>query len=122
FAYWYGLALLLVAVGLVCALFERTVGGTLGWEGRNARYLGSVYFIFALLAGRRDLGHASVSATAPTRWGLWPYLEHKVMERTRALEKEKEDLQKEIAERKLTERALQESEERYRRLFEAETD
>jgi PAS domain S-box-containing protein len=122
FAYWYGLALLLVAVGLVCFLCERTAWGRLGWLGRSAQYLGSVYFIFALLAGRREMGQTSASAADTTRWGLWPYLEQKVKERTLALEKEKEDLQKEIAARKLTERALKESEERYRRLFEAESD
>jgi len=122
FAYWYGLALLLSALGLVCAFFLRTVGGTLGWVARSAQYLGSVYFIFALAAGRREMGQANGSAAATTRWGIWPYLEQKVKERTLALEKANEDLQKEVAARKLAEQALQESEELYRRLFEVESD
>jgi PAS domain S-box-containing protein len=122
FAYWYGLALWLFSLGLVCVLIQKSVGGTIGWAGRSAQYLGSLYFIFALLAGRREMGQASGSAAATTRWGLWPFLEQRVKERTLALEKANEDLQKEIAGRKLTEQALQESEERYRRLFEAESD
>jgi PAS domain S-box-containing protein len=122
FAYWYGLALLLVAAGFVSVLFLRTMWEPLRWVGRSAHYLSGVYFIFALLAGRREMDRESVGATATTRWGLWPYLEEKVKERTRALEKANEDLQKEIAERKLTEQALQDSEERYRQLFAAETD
>ena len=122
FAYWYGLALLLIAAGLVFVLSLKTAGGTLGWVGRSAQSLGSIYFIFALLAGRRETEEARVSSTATTRWGLWPYLEQKVNERTLALEKANEDLRKEIARRKLTEQTLQESEERYRQLFEAESD
>jgi len=43
--------LLLIAAGLGCALLLRTVGEP--WLGGQKRqYLGSVYLIFALLAGR----------------------------------------------------------------------
>jgi len=122
FAYWYGLALLLVAVGLVCLLFLTTVGGTLGWVGRSAQYLGSVYFIFALLAGRREMDQASLSATITTRRGLWPYLEQKVKERTLALETENEDLLKEIAERRQAEKDLRRSETKFRTLFDSTSD
>ena|GEM_PF-2220898 len=100
FAYWYGLALLLLATGLGSVLFPRTMWETLRWAGRSAQYLGCVYFIVAVLAGRRDPGQASGSAAATTHWGLWPYLEEKMKERTLALEKANEDLQKEISGRR----------------------
>jgi PAS domain S-box-containing protein len=122
FGYWYGLALLLAAVGFISVFFLRTLWDPLRWLGRGAQYLSGVYFIFALLAGRREMDRESVGATATTGWGLWPYLEQKVKERTLALEKANEDLQKEMAKRKLTEQALQESEEQYRRVFEVKSD
>ena len=54
FAYWYGLALWLIAIGLTCVLLQREVGSLLGWAGRGAQYIGSVYFILAFLRGRRE--------------------------------------------------------------------
>jgi PAS domain S-box-containing protein len=122
FAYWYGLALLLFATGLAGIFLQKSVGGALGWVGRSAQYLGSVYFLFALLAGRREMGQASGSEATTNRWGLWPYLEQRVKERTLALEKTNEALQREILERKWAELALRESEEKYRQLFEVEAD
>ena len=114
FAYWYGLALLLIAIGLMCLLSRAPVGETVKWVGRSALYLGSSYFIFALLAGRREMRRTSSSATATNRWGLWPYLEQKVNERMLALERANEDLQKQITGRERAEEELKESEERLR--------
>jgi hypothetical protein len=94
FAYWYGLALLLIAVGLACVLLQPSVGSMIGWTGRAAQYLGCVYFIFAFLQGRNE----NSSAKKP-EWALWPYLEQRIGERTDALTRINAELQKEIAER-----------------------
>jgi hypothetical protein len=55
FAYWYGLALWLIAIGLACVLIQPSVGSALGWTGRGAQYIGCVYFIFAFLQGQQEL-------------------------------------------------------------------
>jgi len=122
FAYWYGLALLTVAAGLVSIIYLKTMWDTLRWVGRFVQYLGSVYFLFALLAGRREMGQASGSAAAASRWGLWPYLEQKVNERTLALEKANQDLQMEIVERRWAEQALRCSETKFRTLYDLTSD
>ena len=106
FAYWYGLALWLIAIGLTCVLLQRSVGSVLGWTGRVAQYLGSIYFIFAFLWGRRELSAATSSSTAKTDWVLWPYLEHRVRERTAALVRINEAMKNRIAEVKRAEEQL----------------
>jgi len=50
--YWYGLAMALIAVGLAAFFLQRVVGGPIGWVGRLAQYVGSVYFLVAVLATR----------------------------------------------------------------------
>jgi len=107
FAYWYGLAVWLISIGLTGVLFQPSVGSALGWVGRAAQYVGSVYFIFAFLQGRQE----DSSSADGKGWALWPYLEHKVSERTT-------ELQEQIAEHKRTEEALRESEARFHMMFE----
>ncbi len=110
FAYWYGLALLLIAIGLTCMLIQPSVGSELGWAGWAAQYVGVVYFIFAFLRGRSE-------ASSSTGWALWTYLDHRVKEHTIDLIQINEELQKEITERKRTENALRESEARFHLMF-----
>ena len=99
FAYWYGLALWSIALGLTCVLLQRGVGSPLGWTGRAAQYLGAIYFILAFLQGQVELPAADSS----TSWALWPFLEQKITERTDVLMQTNQALQREIAERRQVE-------------------
>jgi len=49
FLYWYFLALALIALGLSALFLQRAVGSPMGWAGRSAQYLGSIYFLIAVL-------------------------------------------------------------------------
>ncbi|MHB8765719.1 MAG: sensor histidine kinase [Deferrisomatales bacterium] len=46
--FWYGLALALIATGLLAVFLQRAVGSPLGWVGRSAQYLAGVYFLAAV--------------------------------------------------------------------------
>lgn len=47
-AYWYSLALALLAVGVLGVLLARSIGGPIGWLGRTGLWLGGVYFTVGL--------------------------------------------------------------------------
>jgi PAS domain S-box-containing protein len=53
---WYGLGLVLIAVGLAGVSGSRNPGGLLGWAGRGAQYLGGVYLLVALAFAVRRSG------------------------------------------------------------------
>jgi len=50
FAYWYALALALIAVGLFGVMLESSVASILGWTGRAAQFLSGVYMVIAAVA------------------------------------------------------------------------
>jgi PAS domain S-box-containing protein len=56
FAWWYALALLLLAAGLFGVMIQSVAGSLLGWTGRTAQFLGGAYMIVAALASRREAG------------------------------------------------------------------
>lgn len=49
FPYWYGFSLLLVAVGLLGVMLERTPGDVMSWTGRMSQFLGGAYMLVAAL-------------------------------------------------------------------------
>jgi len=49
FYYWYSLALLLFAAGLLGIFLQRAMGGPIGWAGRSAQFLAGVFFFIAVL-------------------------------------------------------------------------
>ena len=53
FLYWYWLALALIAIGSSGVLLQKAVGSPIGWAGRSAQYLGSIYFLTAVLTAIR---------------------------------------------------------------------
>src|SRR5262249_16751370 len=55
FAYWYALALLAIAVGLLGVLLQTTIGGLVAWVGRIAMYLGGAYMLIAAFASVREV-------------------------------------------------------------------
>lgn len=107
FAYWYGLALALIALGLIYVFLQHSVGDLLGWSGRIAQYLGAVYLMLAFGRGRAEFAPA---ASGQSTGLLWPYLEQKVSQRTAAL-------QAEVAAHQEAEAALRDSAAIYRGLF-----
>jgi len=50
FLYWYALALLLIAVGLLGVMAQANQGSLLSWAGRGAQYLSGVYLVVAAVA------------------------------------------------------------------------
>jgi PAS domain S-box-containing protein len=74
FLSWYGLALLLVAMGLAGAL--TAVGGyPLGWWGGCALYLGGIYFFVGIVAAVREARMSGISvgqalADCFREWGV----------------------------------------------------
>jgi PAS domain S-box-containing protein len=54
FTYWYRLALIAIAVGLLGLLLQSTIGGLLSWVGRAALYVGGIYMLVAALASARE--------------------------------------------------------------------
>jgi len=118
FAYWFGQGLLLICFGLTCLLHQRSTGSMLNWIGRSAQYVGSGYFFLAFLQGQRE----GKNANLPVNFGLWPYLEKLVQERTSELEKINQKLAKEIYEHQQALEDLTESENRFRSLFEQTHD
>ncbi|MGE5237228.1 MAG: DUF4118 domain-containing protein, partial [Chloroflexota bacterium] len=61
FAYWYALALLLLAAGLFGVMVQPVAGGLLGFTGRLAHYLGGAYLIVAASASVRGAGLPAMS-------------------------------------------------------------
>lgn len=53
FARWYGLAIVLLAVGLTGVLLQEVTGSALSWAGRAAQYLGGLYMLVAALGSTR---------------------------------------------------------------------
>ena len=116
FAYWYSLALCLIAMGLSAVFMQRSVGSALGWAGRAAQFLGGVYFLAAYLQARWERVKTGPLSTLRVGWTLWPFLEKKVNERTSELSRLNAELQKEIAQHQVVQQELQHREELIRNL------
>jgi PAS domain S-box-containing protein len=64
FGRWYGLALALVAIGLLGILVEPNVASAVGWAGRVAQFLSGVYMVVAAIAAARESRVLAVSLRA----------------------------------------------------------
>ncbi|MCX6659521.1 MAG: hypothetical protein NTX81_03980 [Candidatus Bathyarchaeota archaeon] len=53
--YWYSLALMLTAVGLLAVYLQRAVGSPIGWIGRIAQYFGAVYFLVSVYSASKEM-------------------------------------------------------------------
>jgi PAS domain S-box-containing protein len=67
FVRWYGLAMLLVAVGLLGVLLQPAHGSLLGWTGRGAQLLGGIYMLAAAVAAVRESGVWAVNLATSLR-------------------------------------------------------
>ncbi len=54
--YWYGLALILLAIGLLAVVALHTLNSPINWLGRLAQYLGGLYLLMAVLTVQRYRG------------------------------------------------------------------
>ena len=54
FAHWYGLALLLLAVGLLGLMLQKFIGTPLGWAARCSQYLAGIYMLVATLRSGQE--------------------------------------------------------------------
>lgn len=122
FAYWYGLALWLIAAGLAHAFFQHAMAGWMGWIGRGTQYIGSLYFLLAFLQGMREQSTSGEPGESRSTRLLWPYLERRINERTAYLTELNEALQKEIAERQQAEAARRRSEDKFSKAFHTSPD
>jgi len=67
FAYWYALALALIAVGLFGVMLESSVASILGWTGRGTQFLSGVYMLIAAVASVRESRAWGISLEAALR-------------------------------------------------------
>ena len=67
FARWYGLALLLVATGLLGVMIQSVHGSWLGWTGRAAQFLGGIYMLMAAIASVCESGVQGISLSEALR-------------------------------------------------------
>jgi PAS domain S-box-containing protein len=54
FAYWYALALVLIASGLFGVMLQSSVASILGWTGRGTQFLSGIYMLIAAVASVRE--------------------------------------------------------------------
>jgi PAS domain S-box-containing protein len=54
FSYWYMLAMLMLAAGLLGVMLQQSFSNILSWTGRAAQYLGGVYMLVAAIASMRE--------------------------------------------------------------------
>ena len=67
FVRWYGLALLLVATGLLGVMLQSVTGSALNWAARAAQMLGGAYMLVAAIASVRETGTWRLALDA-ARW------------------------------------------------------
>jgi len=60
FLYWGSLALALLGIGLCGIFMQPAVGSLVGWFSRGAQYVGSVYFLIAVVRASRDAQRTKV--------------------------------------------------------------
>jgi PAS domain S-box-containing protein len=111
FLYWHSLAMLLIATGSVCVLFQESVGSPIGWLGRGGMYLAGVYLLISAINASRELRSTGREMEKGIADLFRHRLEFMVEERTSQLRLANEQLSTEIVERKHAEDALRESEE-----------
>ncbi len=131
FGYWYALALLLIAVGLLGVALQSYHAGILGWTGRGSQALGGLYMLIAAAVCVREsrvwgisLEEALQDANGSLRVQAEQLqtLNDMLEVRQRELETANEDLRVQEQELRRQAEALRESEERYRTLFDAAPD
>jgi PAS domain S-box-containing protein len=54
FAYWYSLALWLLAIGLFGVMMQPSAGSPLSWVGRASQFLGGAYILIAAISSVRE--------------------------------------------------------------------
>jgi PAS domain S-box-containing protein len=74
FKYWYSMALIMIATGLVGEMAEPSRGSVLSWTGRAGQFLGGVYMLIAAIASVRESEVWGMSLEAALRETL-DYLE-----------------------------------------------
>lgn len=67
FTYWYSLALVLTALGLLGVLLQSSAGSLLNWTSRGAMVLGGMYLLIAALQSVREGGVWAASLEARER-------------------------------------------------------
>jgi len=53
FSFWFGIALILITIGLSAIFIQKNVGSIMGWTGRAAQYIGCIYIFIAIIAAQR---------------------------------------------------------------------
>ena len=67
FAHWYGLSLLLLAVGYLAVAMQPVQGGILGWTGRAIQFLGGCYLFVAAVAATQGADPPSITLGQPRK-------------------------------------------------------
>ena len=107
-------ALFLCSIGLGGALAVQSAGSPLAWVSRAAVYAGNLFFVLAVVFGRRETGARGTSIPAYLTDLFRATLEGRVQERTSSLLALNRRLEAEIEDRRRVEAQLRRSEERLR--------
>ena len=110
--YWYGLALFLLATGLLCYTFAKSVGSPITWLGRSALYLSGIYLFIAVTRASKELRVRGESLETGIGNLFRHHLESLVEERTMQLSRTKDELQTTQAELERTNAELNLKEQR----------
>ena len=91
--YWYMLALFLLATGLTCYFFAKSVGSPIAWLGRSALYLAGIYLLLAVTSASKELCIGGKSLESGISDFFRHHLQTLVEERTLQLSRAKEELE-----------------------------
>jgi PAS domain S-box-containing protein len=99
----YSIGLFLMAIGLGIFLSQRNVGNLFGWTGRASEYVGSIYFVAAMLVGIRETQFQRTTLPTYLNELFRSHIDDQVRTRTKALEDLNKRLQEEVVHRRAAE-------------------
>jgi len=117
FLYWYSAALVLISIGLFCIFIQTSFGSPIGWLGRIAQYIGGLYLVMAVFFGAKEQEVMITQFDKVLEQFFRNRFEVLLEERTAQLAVTNEKLQLEIEKRTRTEKALRESENKFKYVF-----
>jgi PAS domain S-box-containing protein len=111
FLYWYGVGLLLISTGLLCVFLQKSFGSPIGWLGRCAQYVGSVYLLTSIYQAAREFKFKGAGLDTLLSKVMRNSFESLLDERTEQLALANKQLLSEVEERERIEQALKRTKE-----------
>jgi PAS domain S-box-containing protein len=111
FLYWYGVGLALISIGLMGVLLQKSFGSPIGWLGRCAQYVGSVYLLTAIYQAAREFKFKGAGLDTLLSKVMRNSFESLLDERTEQLALANKQLLSEVEERERIEQSLKRTKE-----------